>query len=167
MARTIIQVFSEKFGWVNFSVNTHRLKRKVSISFITTAVVMLLFLAVVPHHHHERVACIVMERCEQDHAINDEHTSHHADGNMQHELCFTETGYIVPQVNNEIKCKVSFCGHHNHIHLFPVLYLFADFLIYNAAYSSPKPDHGEYVSFYKSAEPSQFHGVRAPPYLLS
>lgn len=166
-AKNIIRILPQKFGCLTFSAYTRDLKQKLSISFLSVAVFMLMVIAVVPHHHHSEMACLVMERCEQDRALNDEHTGHHSDNKMAHNSCISEIGYIAQQSDNETKCKVSSCNNHNHIHLFPAFYLLADFLIYNnVAYSAPKPNLGEYLSFYKSAEISQFHGLRAPPCFL-
>jgi len=144
-------------------------KRIISISFIALASFILLILAIVPHHHHEGLACIVMEMCEQDNQVNDEHTDHRElpDNSEHNQSCIGESQYIAPQTTNEIKCKVFSCQNHDFTHLFPILFLAADFLIYNAGISISDFKYGEYILFYKSAEANQFHGLRAPPFTIS
>ncbi len=128
---------------------------------------MMLVLTIVPHHHHKGATCMIVERCEKDNAVNDEHTGH-AENDMNHDKsCVIESDFVIPQADNGMKCKVSSCDNPDHIHFFPILYLVADFLLYPAETISPQPEYGEYVSFYTSAEASQFHGLRAPPYMLS
>jgi hypothetical protein len=133
------------------------MKRKISILFIALATVMALMLGIVPHHHHEGVACMIVE-----------HANHPAgDEAQQEQLCIVESGYTL-HISNRTKCKVSSCDHCDnliHIHFFPILYLAADFLLYPSETVSVKS--GEYISFYKSAETSGFHSLRAPPFMLS
>jgi hypothetical protein len=142
------------------------MKKKVSILFIVSAAVMLLVLSIIPHHHHNGAACMIVERCEKDNSLNDEHTNHHDD--MQHEQsCIAESDYIF-NIDSRTKYKISSCddcGNPDHIHFFPILYLVADFLLYPAETITPQPEYGEYVSFYTSAEASRLHGLRAPPYI--
>ena len=141
------------------------MKKKFHISFIALAALMMLVLTIVPHHHHnDGAACVILELCEQDNSVNDEHTDH-AESDMNHDKsCAFEADFVVPQADNGIKCKVSSCDNSNHIHSFPILYLFADFLLSPAENTTSKNGYGEYISFYTSAEASQFHGLRAPPF---
>ncbi|MDR0574189.1 MAG: hypothetical protein LBG96_09215 [Tannerella sp.] len=139
----------------------------ISLSFIALATLTMLAPTIVPHHHHNGAVCMIMECCEQDNSVNDEHTGH-AENDMDHgKSCIVESDFIIPQADNRIKYKVTSCDHPDHIHFFPVLYLVADFLLYPAETTSPQPEYGKYVSFYTSAEKSPFHGLRAPPCMLS
>jgi hypothetical protein len=146
------------------------MKRKISILSIAVSVLVLLVFAILPHHHHEEMACLIMEFCEQDDAVNDEHTHHNEAPEEGHNgSCISESEYIVSNFNDETKCKVSSCKdyNHNHILFFPVYFLVADLLNFDIGKSCPKTEYGEYISFYKSAEATQFHGLRAPPAILT
>jgi hypothetical protein len=145
----------------------NRLKKKFSISFIAIATLLIQVFAVLPHHHHAGVACVIMERCEQDGAINDEHT-HHGDATGNHgQSCIAGAEYTAVQSGNETKCKVS-CDNPGHTHLYPILFPAANFLAYNLdSFNNIKPEYGEYTLCYKPAETSRFHGLRAPPSFLS
>lgn len=46
---------------------------------------LIIALPMVPHHHHHGTLCVVMERCQSDGAINDQHTHHHSDENHHHQ----------------------------------------------------------------------------------
>ncbi|MGM9869308.1 MAG: DUF6769 family protein [Sodaliphilus sp.] len=47
---------------------------------------LMIALPMVPHHHHHGTLCVVMERCQSDGAINDQHTRHHhSDENHHHQ----------------------------------------------------------------------------------
>jgi hypothetical protein len=146
------------------------MRRKISISFIAVSVIFLQALMVLPHHHHEGLACIVTEVCGQDNKINDEHT-HHGDvpGEAHNGTCVAEAEYIVPSSKIETGCKILSCknDNHNHIYLFPVYFLLADLLSSDTGNSFFKTAYGEHISFYKSAEATQFNGLRAPPFILS
>lgn len=145
------------------------MKKAVSISLIALSTLVLMAIAIVPHHHHEGTACVVMEYCEQDNVVNDEHTHHGDVPENNSQSCIAEADYIAPSFNSGVKCKVSNCDNHtdNHIHafLFPVYFLVADFIPSSEQLSSI--EYGEFLSFYKSAEANQFNGLRAPPYSLS
>jgi hypothetical protein len=137
---------------------------KKYISFIALATLMLLMSGIVPHHHHEGIACMVMEFCESDNAINDEHAHHHDKGNMPYgALCVAESDYIVPQTHHDLKCKVSSCTHLNHDYLFPILLLASDYLSDISAQASIQWEYGECILFYTTTCASSIHGLRAPP----
>ncbi|MDR0431252.1 MAG: hypothetical protein LBH58_12345 [Tannerellaceae bacterium] len=138
------------------------MKRLFSISFIALSNLILLILVVVPHHHHEGLACIVMEICEQDNQVNDEHTGHQElpDDSEHDQSCIAESKYIAP---NETKCKVFSCPNYGFTHLFPALFLAADLLIYDRGISTSCCKYGAYILFHTSAEANPFHGLRAPP----
>lgn len=121
-----------------------------------------------PHHHHETSPCFVMEFCEEDNTVNDEHTHHHIpDGNT--ESCTADFKYFVRPFNDIIKSHGSYLNDCGYIHtfLFPVHFLIAGFLDHEIENSIFKTEYGEYINFYKSAEANHFHGLRAPPYILS
>ena len=129
---------------------------------------MMLVLNIVPHHHHDDAVCMVMESCQEDHSAGDEHAGHcHSGHGAAHGgSCVIESDYIITQTEGT-RCAVSSCGHPDHVHLFPMLYIVADVLLSPAETISSKPEYGEYLSFYTSAEASRFHGLRAPPFILS
>lgn len=146
------------------------MKRIISITSIAISVFVLLMFAILPHHHHEGAACIMMEFCEWDNTVNDEHTHHSEVPNEGHnESCIFESKYIVSNFNNEIKCKASSCKdyNHNHIQLFSVYFLAEDLLNFDTGNFCLSTEYGESISFYKLAEANQFHGLRAPPAILS
>jgi len=140
-------------------------KRIISISFIAVSTFILLILVIIPHHHHDGVACWVMERCEQDGNINDEHTKHNhsAEDATRNQSCFAENEYTIPRSSNEIKSKVSSCDTHS----FPIFFLIADLFIFHEKDSVSKMGYGDYFSCYKSTEANQFNSLRAPPVILS
>jgi hypothetical protein len=121
---------------------------------------MLLMVNFVPHHHHDGFVCMV-----RDNFVNDEHADHHDERDMVHDyLCIAEAEFIVPRIENEIKCEVSSCDNPDHVHIFPILFLVSDFLLFPSSISSIKFEYGDYVSFYTSAETSRFCGLRGPPF---
>ncbi len=141
------------------------MKKFISIAFISLSSLVLLALAIVPHHHHKGLACMIMEICDEDNNINDEHTSHNNipfDSN-QSETCVADSEYTTPQSNRENQCKVTSCTDNHIIHLFPLFYLVADNLVFDADAIGSFADYGEYIVFYTSAEANHFNGLRAPP----
>ena len=138
------------------------LKRKFYISFIALVELTMLALTVVPHHHHEGIACVIMNHCEESIPVDDE-DSDHAEHDMNHDACVIEAAYIVPRINDEIKCKVSSCDNSDHIHFFPVLYLVADFLPHFWEPVNLSPEFREHIPLYISLKASRQHGLRAPP----
>ena len=125
---------------------------------------MLLSTHIIPHHHHEGMFCTIMERCEDDGNINDEHTHHHENHEVPDDhSCLANAKYIAVRNNNEIKCAVSSCDNFTHDHISLVVYFFRDLFSSDTEFSKIKPEYGEYISYYKSAEASRIHGLRAPP----
>lgn len=141
------------------------MKKFVSISFVALSSLILLLLAIVPHHHHEGLVCIVMEICEQDNQVNDEHTDHRElpNDNDHEQSCVAESEYTAPKTD-DTRCKVPSCQNHDFTHLFPIFFLAADVLTFDTGISLSDYKYGEYILFYKSAEANQFHGLRAPPF---
>lgn len=142
------------------------MKRKCSISVIAVSIILFLILAVVPHHHHRGIACIVIELCEQDNAVNDEHTHHSdTDGEEAHdENCIAESKFTIPSSVDETKYKHS--TDHNDTSSFP-LFLAGYLFNYCLESSFIESDYGKHILNYLSAEISQSHGLRAPPTILS
>lgn len=157
-------LFCNKYEYIS-------VKQKISISLITLSTMILLILAVIPHHHHEGMACVVMELCKHDNTINDEHTNHCDTSSNKHtQSCVAEAEFTPPQFYNGIKSKLSLGDNQNNdnpfLYYLPVLFLVSD-LIINAEHSLSKSEYGEHLTFYKSAEVSRFHGLRAPPRMFS
>ena len=146
------------------------MRRIISILFIAVSVIFLLAFVILPHHHHGGAICIIMEVCEQDNKVNDEHTHHSDMPNDEHnESCIVETEYVAPFSKNEIKCKILSCKnhHHNHLYLFPVYFLVADLLNFGTGNAFFQTAYGEHISLYESAEAVWVNGLRAPPFILS
>ncbi|MDR1623439.1 MAG: hypothetical protein LBS04_00485 [Tannerellaceae bacterium] len=131
------------------------MKKKLSILFIAIASFILLALAVVSHHHHEGLPCIVTE---------------HRDlpGDSEQETCIVESEYTAPKTIDEIKNKIVSYRNHDFNHLFPVFFLAADFLSFATEISTSGSKCGEYrLLLYKSSDANLFHGLRAPPFVIS
>lgn len=120
-----------------------------------------------PHHHHKGLACMIIEICEEDNNINDEHTAHHEfpAENQHGQSCVADSEYTAPQTNKENKCKVSSCLDNHIIHLFPLYYLAADLFPFGAEFSDSGTGYGECILCFTSAEANHFNGLRAPPYI--
>lgn len=142
-------------------------KKFIFISFISLSNLLLLIMTVVPHHHHEGLACMIIEICDEDNIINDEHTSHNTIpfDSQQKETCVADAEYTVPQSHEENQCKVSSCTDNHIIHLFPLYYLAADNFAFGNIASGSGTDYGKYIVFYTSAEANHFNGLRGPPYI--
>ncbi|WP_076928454.1 DUF6769 family protein [Proteiniphilum saccharofermentans] len=144
------------------------MKKKIAISSIVVEILIVLVAGTIPHHHHDNGAICFHVTHHQDHQ-DDEHSAQSGHSCHHDPTCIAETTYYT-NPDGKIKIKVtSFDNGDNpgHIQLFPLLYLVSDFLI-NPAYNTyTKPKQGEYILFYKSAEVSRFHGLRAPPFILS
>jgi hypothetical protein len=65
---------------------------------------LLLLLTFVPHHHHHGIACVIMEHCELDNAVNDKNTSHNdaPDKGQQGQSCVAELEYIASTSDKEV-----------------------------------------------------------------
>jgi hypothetical protein len=127
---------------------------------------LLLASTFVPHHHHyDRIFCLVMERCEQDGMLNDEHTGHNhsSDGEM---FCILKTKYVVSEVRNEIKCKIVPCDRSHTFNQFSPVYLRTNESAVNAQplFAGLLP-YGDGAVFYSSVLLNSFNGLRAPPAL--
>ena len=102
------------------------MKKIISIAFIALSSLLLLIMTVVPHHHHKGLACMIIEICDEDNNVNDEHTSHSTIPfeSQQGETCVADAEYTAPQSNKENQCKVASCADNHIIHLFPLYYVF-------------------------------------------
>lgn len=160
------------------------MKKKIAISPIVLAILIVLVAGAIPHHHHDKGAiCFHVIHYAENHDGNDGHDATNGDNHSeeddhpsqsshscQHDPnCVAETTYYT-NPDGKIKIKApSFDNGDNPVinSFFPLLYLVKDFLI-NPAYNTyTKPKRGEYLLFYTSAEVSRFHGLRAPPFILS
>ena len=52
-------------------------KRRLYIYSLWIATLSILLSTVMSHHHHMGRICMIMEQCQEDGNINDEHTEHH------------------------------------------------------------------------------------------
>jgi hypothetical protein len=132
------------------------------ISVLAVAVSMLtMFVAwVFPHHHHDGIVCVVMDLCEEDGILNDEHTDH---------SCAAEADFTIPHSDDDAKGKLLICPDHAHEHLplFSVLYLMADVWSPMLDESLSDSDLREHFLPATAVEASRIRGLRAPPILFS
>ena len=70
---------------------------RLRLALMLTAVHLLMVLAVLPHHHPGVWACLDMEVCRADGAVNDAHTAHHQRGN--------DSGCALQQLHNAVAGK--------------------------------------------------------------
>jgi hypothetical protein len=135
---------------------------------LSVATFILLILMIVPHHHHDDgTACIIIEVCEHDNAIDDEHTHHgEAPDNGHNSKCLVEAKFVIPHPNDdENKYKIS-TNKDNNSHLFSAYFLVASFIDFDSEYRFLKIEYEEHFLLYNSAEANQYHGLRAPPVIL-
>lgn len=80
-------------------------KKKLYLFCLLVATMSVLLSTVVMHHHHMGRICMVVERCQQDGNLNDEHTEHHekeADGCRMHQMHFVTNGKIVKNIQKQL-----------------------------------------------------------------
>lgn len=81
-------------------------KKKLYLFSLLVATMSVLLSTVVMHHHHMGRICMVVERCQQDGKLNDEHTEHHEnenDGCREHQMHhFVTTGKIVKNIQKQL-----------------------------------------------------------------
>ncbi|MDD4778674.1 MAG: hypothetical protein PHV53_10360 [Fermentimonas sp.] len=127
------------------------MKKYISISFMALAILLLIVVGMLPHHHHGETACFVLEHCEQDKNINDDHTGD-SEEDAPHS-CFAETEYMRPS--------------YNPINTSPIFCLIADIPVFDSEIAAFKVEYAEYLTFYKFEDTSQYNGLRAPPCMHS
>ncbi len=142
------------------------MSRKYNIAFVVTSVLILLVTLFIPHHHHEGVACVVMERCEDDGTYNDEHTNHHesSESSRSNSSCIENAQFLTSKAGQSYKGSVETFN--------PALLV--SFLIsqYNSLQSFDVDVkgalmYGEYIITYKSAEIINPNGLRGPPSFIA
>lgn len=81
-------------------------KKKLYLFSLLVATMSVLLSTVVMHHHHMGHICMVVERCQQDGKLNDEHTEHHEnenDGCRVHQMHhFVTNGKIVKNIQKQL-----------------------------------------------------------------
>lgn len=81
-------------------------KKKLYLFSLLVATMSVLLSTVVMHHHHMGRICMVVERCQQDGKLNDEHTEHHEnenDGCRVHQMHhFVINGKIVKNIQKQL-----------------------------------------------------------------
>ena len=140
------------------------LKRNISILFIAAAYMMLMAEYSIPHHHHGGMFCMVMERCEEDGNINDEHTGHHEGHHERDNSCVAETDYIIPKSYCHAGCNSVCCNEFDGGYSFVSPYIVADDLVLYTDFFNINPDYGEHVFCTKGLCICQACGMRAPPF---
>ena len=132
------------------------MRRLGNIIVWTIGVMAMLVAPMIPHHHHGEVVCTIMERCEMDDAVNDEHAEHHGqehgDGCTS---CDKSSQWFDIKNNNN--------RHLQDIYILPLLTLFG--------YEWHIEDIGEDVikrnvrrsMTYDTKSGGRTHGLRAPP----
>lgn len=58
----------------------HKFSAVINVAF---AIALMLTATLLPHHHHGDAACMAIERCADDGAVNDSHTGHAGDNACQ------------------------------------------------------------------------------------
>ena len=144
-----------------FAVNytTISMKRVAGMIVMSLATLLIIVLPFIPHHHHEDVECIIMERCESDGTINDEHTAHHTgdDGSDSHSTCVKNIRTLI--VKSSIQKDL------NNVFAVPLLCYLTDVLCMDDSCRKDKPYNGD-SSSYKSISKERRLSLRAPPYFL-
>lgn len=81
-------------------------KKKLYLFSLLVATMSVLLSTVVMHHHHMGRICMVVERCQQDGKLNDEHTEHHENENdacRMHQMHhFVTNGKIVKNIQKQL-----------------------------------------------------------------
>lgn len=139
----------------------YRMKQMFSISAVVLSAFLLLTLSALPHHHHRGQVHIAMESCEHEEESQQLPESKHGT------CCVAEHEFVLPRSGEEQKCKASPGKAHHHIGLFPIYFIVNDFLYCFTPEIIPKAGFKIPISFYTSAETNRFHGLRAPPLILS
>ncbi|MEG1554299.1 MAG: DUF6769 family protein [Rikenellaceae bacterium] len=132
------------------------MKRSLSILFIAASTFLLFAFTILPHHHHGEIACI-LKHCVQENNDNNECDK------PQEGSCLIETGYVAFLNDNATRCNISSCCDNDHIHLFPMVFIFSDLLASNVYFLNQNLDYKEYHSFYKSIYVGNNRSLRAPP----
>lgn len=81
-------------------------KKKLYLFSLLVATMSVLLSTVVMHHHHMGRICMVVERCQQDGNLNDEHTEHHENENDSccvHQMYhFVTNGKILKSIQKQL-----------------------------------------------------------------
>ncbi|MDR0750649.1 MAG: hypothetical protein LBF62_13915 [Tannerellaceae bacterium] len=130
------------------------MKEKLSIVSIAIASFILLAFAVVSHHHHEGLPCIV--------------TEHSGLPGGEEGTCIVESEYTAPRATGEIKCRIVSFRDYDSGHLFPAFFLAADSQPFAMQIPPSGNTCGKHILLLcKSSEANRFHGLRAPPSVIS
>ena len=132
------------------------MRRLTNIIVWTIGVVAMLVAPTIPHHHHGEVVCAIMERCEMDDAVNDEHTEHHGQENGEGcTSCDKNSQWFDVKQNNQ--------RHIHDINTLPLLTLFSyEWHIEDIGKDAPRKHVRPAIS-YSSASYGRSWGLRAPP----
>ncbi|MGN0282767.1 MAG: DUF6769 family protein [Prevotella sp.] len=132
------------------------MRRLSNIIIWSIGVMAMLIAPMIPHHHHGEVVCTIMERCEMDDVVNDEHTEHH--GNQHGEGCTScdkSAQWVDIKTNNQ--------RHIQDIYLLPLLTLFGyEWHMEDIGTSAEKQAFRRSMP-YDSTSRGRTHGLRAPP----
>ena len=121
---------------------------------------LMIALPMVPHHHHQGTVCVVMERCQSDGAINDQHTHHHqSDENHRHQDQCVKTFKAVPAIDPDHSDV-------NEVPLCTLLYAFVEQWMAEVHHATAK-QIDTYTLHYQSFDPRLSNTLRAPPQMLS
>ncbi len=120
------------------------------------AVLTLLVLPYTPHHHHAGALCTMVEHCDEDGIDNDEHTGHNGDGTS----CIEDEGFMASPSGTSDSNTVP--------PLFPVLTIPVNTLVSGEMELTRKSVVSGYETalLYQSADVSNAHTLRAPPYTV-
>lgn len=139
------------------------MKRSFAALLTSIATLFVIVSAVIPHHHHGELTCMTVISCDNNnsHDKTTKTNNKNIDPN-----CIAKANYIISANNNEVKSKPCSCDNPSHSHLFPLVYLLSDYLIYNLQLSETEIEYGELTISYLSINASFVNGLRAPPYFV-
>ena len=120
---------------------------------------LMIALPMVPHHHHQGTVCVVMERCQSDGAINDQHTHHQSDENPRHQDQCVKTFKAVPAIDPDHSDV-------NEVPLCTLLYAFVEQWMAEVHQATAK-QIDTYTIHYQSVDTRLSNTLRAPPQMLS
>lgn len=139
------------------------MRRTCSIAAVTVAIISIIVFSVIPHHHHNDVVCFIMELCEHDNSLNDEHTAHKP-AESHKGKCSVSSGLTSTAAYRN---QPSFHEDGSVIPFFPLFCLTATLTDCGAAVCISEITHEEHSASRLLTRQVSCRGLRAPPCLLS
>lgn len=143
------------------------MRRAISILLISVSVLLLLIFAVFPHHHHGGMPCLTIKTCENTKACcNDQPPHNHSScKDCKSGTCIIEDIQVVVRHDNQTQYTSLLHDECNigHTHYFPIYFIVADLLNFDAEAALPPKDRDRRHCLYTSADIYLPQGLRAPP----